>query len=572
MKIRASFAIALPLLLAGLATGQSKRQPFTVVEATIPEMQAALAGKRTTSRELVTQYMVRIATYDRVLHSLVTVNPKALAEADERDRERAAGRVRGPLHGIPIALKDNIHTTDMPTTGGALAFANLIPPYEATLTRNLREAGAILIAKTTLIELANWVAGAPTPMSAYNAVAGFGFNPYDPRPDPRAGSDGRAILSPGGSSSGAGTAANLWAASVGSDTGGSIVQPSNQAMLVGIRPTIGRISRYGVIPITADHDTAGPMTRTVTDAAILMGVLESAAPDPNDAATRTCTPPANRDYTAFLKRDSLKGARIGIPRAFYYDPVSLPGEQRPRGGLNPEQRKVMDRAIEIIKQQGAVIVDPVEIPSFTEQDPKRNFLLWPYCSGAEQAKGKDETCSVNFKYGMKRDFNRWLASLGPAAPVKSLKELREWNLAHAKNGAIRYGQSRLDISDEMDLEADRARNEADVKKDQLLSRTNGIDAVLAANRLDAILTPASSASDLSARAGYPLIVVPFSFVPNAANGQQQRLGPFPPGFEPKPSPYGVGFTGTACSEPRLMGIAYAFEQATKGRVPPSFPP
>src|SRR5580658_10740249 len=223
-----------PVLLAGAANGQTKRQPFSVVEATIPELQAALEGKRTTSRELVTQYLTRIATYDRVLHSLVTVNPKALAEADERDRERAAGKVRGPLHGIPVALKDNIHTTDMPTTGGALAFADLIPPYEATLTRNLREAGAIIIAKTTLIELANWVAGAPTPMSAYNAVVGFGFNPYDPRRDPRdTTGDGRAVLSPGGSSSGAGSAASLWAANVGSDTGGSIIRPSNQSMLVG---------------------------------------------------------------------------------------------------------------------------------------------------------------------------------------------------------------------------------------------------------------------------------------------------------------------------------------------------
>src|SRR3984957_19978182 len=207
--------ILAPLLLAVTANGQTKPQPFSVVEATIPEMQAALHSKHTTSRELVTQYLTRIATYDRVLHSLVTVNPKALAEADERDRERAAGKVRGPLHGIPVALKDNIHTTDMPTTGGALAFADLIPPYEATLTRNLREAGAIIIAKTTLIELANWVAGAPTPMSAYNAVAGFGFNPYDPRPDPRdTPGDGRAVLSPGGSSSGAGTAASFWAANV----------------------------------------------------------------------------------------------------------------------------------------------------------------------------------------------------------------------------------------------------------------------------------------------------------------------------------------------------------------------
>jgi len=565
------------LLLAGPANGQTKRQPFSVVEATIPEMQAALQSKRTTSRELVTQYLTRIATYDRVLHSLVTVNPKALAEADERDRERAAGKVRGPLHGIPVALKDNIHTTDMPTTGGALAFADFVPPYEATLTGNLREAGAIVIAKTTLIELANWVAGAPTPMSAYNAVVGFGFNPYDPRRDPRVSGDGRAVLSPGGSSSGAGTAASFWAANVGSDTGGSITQPSNQAMLVGVRPTIGRISRYGVIPITADHDTAGPMTRSVTDAAILLGVLESAAPDPNDAATKTCTPPANRDYTKFLQRDSLKGARIGIPRAFYYERVSLPGEERPRGGLNAEQQKVMAEAIEILKQQGAVIVDPVEIPSFVDKDPQKNFLLWPYCSGAEQAKGKDAGCSVNFKYGMKRDFNAWLASLGPAAPVKTLTELREWNVAHAKAGAIRYGQSRLDISDEMDLEADRGRNEADVRKDRLLSRTNGIDGVLQAYRLDAILTPGANGADLAARAGYPLIVVPFGMVPNsppngAAGGAPQRQGPFPPGFNPKPAPFGVGFTGTACSEPRLLGIAYAFEQATKRRVPPAFAP
>src|ERR1043166_2151390 len=184
MKSRHLIATALFPLLPTLSQAQNKQSYFNVVEAAIPEMQAALAGKRVTSRELVTQYLVRIAMYDRVLHSLITVNPRALAEADERDRERAAGKVRGPLHGIPIALKDNIHTTDMPTTGGALAFANLIPPYEATLTRNLRDAGAIIIAKTTLIELANWVAGAPTPMAAYNAVSGFRFNPYDPPAEP----------------------------------------------------------------------------------------------------------------------------------------------------------------------------------------------------------------------------------------------------------------------------------------------------------------------------------------------------------------------------------------------------
>jgi amidase len=552
------------IFFGGVLYGQ---QPFNVVEASISEMRAAMEQKRVTSRELVNQYLIRIAIYDHRLHAAISINPNALKEAEQLDRERAQGKLRGPLHGIPIALKDNIQTTDMPTTGGALAFTGYVPPYEATLTKNLRAAGAIIIAKTTLIELANWVAGAPTPMPAYNAVAGFGFNPYDPRADPRASGDGRAVLSPGGSSSGAGTAASLWAGNVGSDTGGSIINPANQAMLVGLRPTIGRISRYGVIPITADHDTAGPMTRTVADAAILLGVLEGAAPDANDPATRACTPPPGHDYTKFLKAKALKGARIGIPRAFYYESITLPGEERPRRGLNPEQAAVMAEAIAILKAQGAEVVDPAEIPSFVEKDPKNNFPLWGYCSGANQAKGKDENCSVNFKYGMKRDFNLWLASLGPSAPVKTLSELRQWNLDHVKAGALKFGQSRIDISDEMDLEADRARNEADVQKDILLSRTNGIDAVLKANRLDAILTPGANGADLAARAGYPIIVVPFGTVPNAPAQQ-----PFPEGFHARPAPFGVGFTGAACSEPRLFEIAYAFERATKRRVPPSATP
>ncbi len=446
-----------------------------------------------------------------VFNAAIAVNPNALKEAEELDRERAQGKLRGPLHGIPIALKDNIHTTEMPTTGGALAFAGLIPPYEATLTKNLKDAGAIIIAKTGLTELANWVAGAPTPMPGnYNAVGGFGYNPYDPRMDPRdANFDGRPVLQTGGSSSGIGTAASFWAGNVGTDTGGSVISPSNSNLLVGIRPTLGRISRYGIIPITAEHDTAGPMARSVTDAAIMLGALESPSPDPNDAATRTCTPPPNRDYTKFLKPDGLKGARIGIPRASYYDPITLPGETRPRGGLQPEQKKLMDEAIAVLKQQGAIIVDPADIPSFVDKDPAGNFLLFPYCSGADQAKGKDANCSVNFKYGMKRDFNNWLKTLGAAAPVKTLTELREWNLSHTKAGAIKYGQSRLDISDEMDLVADRARNDADVRKDSLLSRDKGIDGVLKANNLDAILTPGGGGADLAARAGYPIIVVPF---------------------------------------------------------------
>ena len=538
--------------------------PFTVVEAGIPEIQAALQSGRVTSRQLTAQYLQRIASYEDRLNAIITVNPHALAEADAMDRERAAGRVRGPLHGIPIALKDNIHTTDIRTTGGALAFRDLMPPYDATLTKNLRDGGAVIIAKTVLTELAHWTAGAPTPMVAnYTGVAGFAYNPYDPRMDPRPATfDGRPVLQTGGSSSGAGTAASFWAASVGSDTGGSIISPSNANMLAGIRPTIGRISRYGVIPITADHDTAGPMARTVTDAAILMGVLESAAPDANDAATKACTPPPNRDYTPFLEADGLKGVRIGVPRAFFYDAVTAPGEEAPQGGLNAEQAKVMADAIALLKAQGAEVVDPVDVPSIVATNAADNFLLFNYCQGAQDTRGADANCTVNFKYGMKRDFNAWLKSLGAKAPVKSLTELREWNLAHAVAGAMRFGQSRLDISDEMDVERDRARNDADVAKDARLSRTQGLDAVLAAHRLDAILTPAGSGANLASRAGYPIIAVPFGMVPNAPTPA------FPEGFTANPAPYGVTFTGAACSEPTLITIAYAFEQASKKRVPP----
>ena len=538
--------------------------PFTVVEAGIPEIQAALQSGRVTSRQLTAQYLQRIASYEDRLNAIITVNPHALAEADAMDRERAAGRVRGPLHGIPIALKDNIHTTDIRTTGGALAFRDLMPPYDATLTKNLRDGGAVIIAKTVLTELAHWTAGAPTPMVAnYTGVAGFAYNPYDPRMDPRPATfDGRPVLQTGGSSSGAGTAASFWAASVGSDTGGSIISPSNANMLAGIRPTIGRISRYGVIPITADHDTAGPMARTVTDAAILMGVLESAAPDANDAATKACTPPPNRDYTPFLEADGLKGVRIGVPRAFFYDAVTAPGEEAPQGGLNAEQAVVMADAIALLEAQGAEVVDPVDVPSIVATNAADNFLLFNYCQGAQDTRGADANCTVNFKYGMKRDFNAWLKSLGAKAPVKSLTELREWNLAHAVAGAMRFGQSRLDISDEMDVERDRARNDADVAKDARLSRTQGLDAVLAAHRLDAILTPAGSGANLASRAGYPIIAVPFGMVPNAPTPT------FPEGFTANPAPYGVTFTGAACSEPTLITIAYAFEQASKKRVPP----
>jgi amidase len=530
---------------------------FSVVEASIDEMRLAMEQGRTTSRDIVTQSLVRIATYEDLLNAAITINPRALADADERDRERRAGRIRGPLHGIPIALKDNIHTTDMPTTGGALAFARLIPPYEATLTRNLRDAGAIIIAKTVMTELANWVSERmPT---NYNSLAGFGFNPYDPRRDPRDGADGRPVLPTGGSSSGIGTAASFWASNVGTETSGSILSPANQTMLAGIKPTVGRISRYGVIPIAADQDTPGSMARSVTDAAILLGALESPAPDANDAQTGKCTPPEGRDYRKYLKRDGLQGARLGIPRAYYVDVLTTGAERGPSGGLNDAQKAVMQEAISILRAQGATVIDPADIPSIVTDDPARSLLRWAVCSGPGDAKGRDDDCSVVFKYGMQRDFTAWLASLGDRAPVKTLGELRAWNRAHEAAGTLKYGQAQLDISDEMDVQRDRERYEADRRKDLELAGRDGIDAVLTANRLDAIVFPGSSGAAIAAKPGYPTVIVPFGLVPNANA---------PAGFEPRPSPFGVSFTGRACSEGRLIEIAYAFEQATRRRIPP----
>ena len=571
LPIAAALVVDLQLPLAAQARRKAATaakpeppKPFVVVEASIPEMRAALEQERTTSHEIVQQYLTRIALYEDRLNAIVTVNPNALKEADERDRERAAGKIRGPLHGIPIALKDNIHTADIRTTGGALAFADLVPPYDATLTKNLRDAGAIILAKTQLTELANFIAsGMP---GNYTGLTGFGMNPYDPRRDPRENTaDGRPVLGTGGSSSGVGTSVNFWAGNVGTETSGSILSPSNQNMLVGIKPTVGRISRYGVIPITADQDTPGPMTKSVADAAIMLGAMEGASPDSNDPATKICTPPPGRDYTKFLNAAGLKGARIGIPRAFFYDRLTPPGEKEPRGGLNDAQRKAMDDAIAVLKAQGAVIVDPADIPSVVDKDEKNNFLKWNTCGGLDEAKGRDANCSIVFKYGMKRDFNEWLKSLGDKAPVKTLTELREWNVAHQRGGAIKFGQANLDVSDEMDLRGDRERYDADRRKDLRLSAEHGIDEVMKAQKLDALFFPGVSSAGIGAKPGYPTITVPFAFVPNTPFGGAPG---FPESFKAKDGPYGVSFTGMACSEPKLIELAYAFEQATKKRMPP----
>ena len=540
---------------------ESEIQPadFSVVGASFSEMQAAMADGTVTAVDIVQQYLDRIERYENKLRAAIAIIPDALEQAAELDRERAAGNVRGPLHGIPIALKDNIHTTNMPTTGGALAFKGYTPPYEATLVKNLREAGAIIIAKTTLTELANWVAtGMP---NNFNPVRGYGMNPYDPRPDPRDGfDDGRAVLDTGGSSSGIGTAASLWAASVGTETSGSIQIPSNNTMLVGIKPTVGRISRHGIIPITADQDTAGPMAKYVADAAALLAALESV--DPDDDARGICDPPPDGDYSSHLRPGALDGARIGLPRTFFYAETTPPGASDPVGGLTEAEQAAMRRAIDVLIAEGAEVVDPADIPSVVARSADDNQLLFGNCYDLPQGKDGDDNCSVVMKYGMKRDFNEWLDSLGDTAPVESLTGLREFNLAHREAGAIPYDQAELDISDEMDVKADRERYQADRQKDIRLSRTEGIDAVLEDHNLDALLMPSWKGENILNKAGYPAIIVPFTRVP------LERDPPLPAGFGPEPMPFGVAFIGGACDEPRLIELAYAFEQATQGREPP----
>ena len=547
-----------PLVAAPGAVRTTPNQPFEVEEAGIPELRQALARGRVTSVQLVEAYLARIVRDNRLLKAAISVNPRAREDAATLDRERVRGRIRGPLHGIPVAVKDNIQTLGMPTTGGALAFRGWVAPYEATLVAHLRAAGAVILAKTTLTELANWVA--EDMPNGYNPLAGFSLNPYDPRVDPRPGLEGRSVLDTGGSSSGTGTAASLWAASVGTETSGSILSPATQTGLVGIKPTVGRISRYGVIPITADQDTPGPMARTVTDAAVMLGAMEGAHPDPADPATGRCPVPPRRDYTRFLKRDALRGARIGVPRRGYNEPDG--------SGLTT----AIAGALEVMRTRGATIVDPVEIPSVVDPDPDRNLRAWPICAGASRGRAGDAHCSVVLKYGMQRDFGRWLATLGDRAPIRSLAALRAWNLGHAAEGAMRFGQAQLDISDEMDVVRDRARYEVDRARDLDMTTTRGIDAAMRAHRLTAMIFPGARGADLAARAGYPTVIVPLTLVPWDQTEDRSSPGlALPEGFRPRPSPAGISFTGSACSEPVIIGLAYAFEQATHARRGPALP-
>jgi amidase len=517
-----------------------------LVEASVPELQLALRSHLITSEQLVQMYLNRIAAYDDVgplLNSFIHLNPNALEEARARDRDRIRGQSRGPLFGIPVLLKDNINTRDMPTTAGSVALEGSVPPTDAFITNKLRDAGAIILGKATLTEFANFIAiGMP---SGYSSLGGYGFNAYDPRPLP--GGDGRPVLTPGGSSSGSGIAvsASLVAVAIGTETSGSILSPGSSNGVVGIKPTVGLVSRKGILPITADQDTAGPLARTVEDAAILLS--EVAGHDPNDPATAPCLIPGNcfSDYTRFLDKHALRGARIAVPRVPYWN------------GFTAAQQQLMLNAIAALREEGAFVADPYEIPN------QAAISAFGICTSFPAP----ANCSTVLMYGQKHDLNIYLTSR-PNAPVHTLADIIAFNNAHPAV-ALRYGQAIFLAAQQLDVSpgsADTQRYLADRALDLSLTRTgldavfNGLDGIQGTDDdFDAILFPQNRGAAAPAKAGYPSIVVPGGFMPPSA-----------PVINP--APFGVTFTGRAFSEPRLIALAYAFEQATKLRQPPASTP
>ena len=496
---------------------------FELDEVTVSELQASMESGERTARSITELYLGRIEALDGQgpeLRSIIELNPDALQIADELDAERAAGNVRGLLHGIPVAIKDNLDTHDgMTTTAGSLALEGSIPPRDSFLAAKLREAGAIILAKANMSEWAYFRGYRAT--SGWSARGGQCRNPY------------ALNRNPCGSSSGSGVAvsANLVPLTIGTETGGSIMCPSSINGVVGIKPTVGLWSRSGVIPISHSQDSAGPMARTVRDAALLLGPLTGV--DPRDVATRESASYSHADYTQFLDPDGLRGARIGVARSFPFQ--------------EPRVYELFEDALSAMSDAGAVLVDPTNLDASAWNDPLSLVLL---------------------EYEFKHDLNVYLASLGPDAPVKSLEEVIAFNEANADLEMPYFGQERLHdsqargpLTDPEYLEAKRTVQRA--------TREDGIDRLIRTHNLDAIVAPTrdiawvtdhiagdrldgGSSAGPAAIAGYPDISVPMGFVTGL--------------------PVGISFFGAAWTEPTLLRIAYAFEQATNHRQAPTFAP
>lgn len=537
---RPASSFSLRLLLAALPLAAALRAqtdtPVDLPEATIAELRAAMQSGLLTAEGLAERCRARVAAYDRAgpdLRSILALNPDLIREARQRDREAyVLGGIRGPLHGIPVLLKDNIDALPMPTTAGSVALANSFPPDDSFLAQRLRAAGAVVFGKAGMTEFANFMTtGMP---AGYSSLGGAVANPYDPRRD----STGLAITSPGGSSAGSGAAvaANLVAVAIGTETSGSILSPASSNGVVGIKPTLGLVSRDGILPITADQDTAGPMARTVEDAARVLGVI--AGFDPNDPETIACQTPGNcfADYTQFLDRTALQGARIAV----------VP----PQFGPSSAQAQILQTAVATLNAAGAVVANPYPIANPNVGDI---CIVHPPPAGQ----------STVMIFGFKRDLNGYLAGLGPNAPMQSLAQIIAHNNANAPI-ALRFGQSILVAADRYDTtpnSADDVRYRADRQRDLTNTRAS-LDAVYdgpdgvrgTSDDFDAILWPGPLGSNWPARAGYPSISVP--------GGTLGSTG----------VPYGVTFSGRAFSEPRLIALAYAFEQATGHRSAPASTP
>ncbi len=492
--------------------------PFDLEEATIAQLQAEMGAGKHTARSLAEAYLARVEAVDGALKSVIEVNPDALALAAALDEERKAKGARGPLHGVPVLIKDNIATADrMATTAGSLALVGAKAPRDSFVAARLRAAGAVIIGKTNLSEWANFRSSKSS--SGWSGRGGQCHNPY------------ALDRTPCGSSSGTGAAiaANLAAVGVGTETDGSIVCPSAANSLVGIKPTVGLVSRAGIVPISHTQDTAGPMARTVADAAALLGALAGA--DPADAATAAGRGKAPADYATFLDPDGLKGARIGVARAKFF-------------GYSPETDEVAGAAIDALKRLGAVIVDPADIPHAGEFDDAEFEVLL---------------------YEFKADLNAYLAEWAPGAPVRTFAETIAFNEKNREREMPFFRQDTMEKAEKKGPLSDPAYRKA-LKKCRRLSRAKGLDAVLAEHRLDALVAPTGgppwtidlvngdhflgASSTAAAVAGYPSITVPAGYVFGL--------------------PVGLTFIGPAWSEGPLIRLAYSFEQGTKVRRPPRF--
>jgi amidase len=512
--------------LAAVLSAQAPTRPvFDLEEATVADLQQRMQTGRETARSIAEKYIARIAAIDRqgpALRSVIEINPDALAIADRLDAERKGRGARGPLHGIPILIKDNIATADrMMTTAGSAALVGATPPADAFIVQRLREAGALILGKTNLSEWANFRSTHSS--SGWSGRGGQTKNPYALDRNPSGSSSG----------SGAAAAASLAAVTIGTETDGSIVSPSNNNSLVGIKPTLGLLSRSGIVPIAHSQDTAGPMARTVADAAAVLGAMVGV--DPSDPPTSSSAAKGRREYTSVLDANGLRGARIGVVRNRLF-------------GYSAAADRLTEAAIADMKRQGAVIVDPANIPTLGQFDDSEFEVLL---------------------YEFKAGLNKYLRWLGPASPVHSLKDVIAFNDAHSDQEQPYFGQ-------EIMLQAEKkgpltdAKYKAALARNLRLSRTLGIDAAMMRHRLDALVAPtsgppspidlvngdagssgAASPSTVTSVAGYPHITVPAGYV--------------------RGLPVGVSFFGRAWSEPTLIKLAYAYEQATKHRRPPTFP-